>query len=431
MNCESFDQYIRYKKRDHHLLIQPRVGFSNIQTMTSGLKAVASLCSNTVGTITIDSYTRNSEFQQIRDALEKRINLNGYPLISHGAHITQSMIQEVSDSVDYPFFVQVRHGSAKPFNLFKTMVKTGITISEGGPISYCIPYSSVSIQESTQEWIKSVLYFVEHSKNAHIESFGGCLLGQLCPPSFLIAVTILEGLFFRQQNLSSISLSYSQGTNLIQDMAGLRVLNSLAKKYLGDGDWHIVVYTFMGLFPKTIEGAKAAIKESVILAKLGGAARLIVKTTVESQRIPTIEENIEAMIYANEIAMNVEKNINSETTTIQYDAAEEERIFEQAINIIESVLNLSPQFSKAFPIAFSKGLLDVPYSLHPDNLRKTSATINDEGYLEWENIGHLAIPQRTLNRKYFKKSGISSSQLLTLLSFVQRKFDERWSSKAA
>ena len=87
---------------------------------------------------------------------------------------------------------------------------------------------------------------------AHLETFGGCLLGQLCPPSLLVATSVLEALFFVQHGLRSVSLSYAQQTHPVQDIEALAALDRLATELLPDVvDRHIVLYTYMGVFPRT------------------------------------------------------------------------------------------------------------------------------------------------------------------------------------
>jgi methylaspartate mutase epsilon subunit len=82
-----------------------------------------------------------------------------------------------------------------------------------------------------------------------------------------------------------------------------------------------------------------------------GSERLIVKTTAESLRIPTVEENVEALEHAGAVAGGA-----ADTDTYQEAAA-----------LVEAVLNLHPDISRALLLAFRNGYLDIPYCLHPDN----------------------------------------------------------------
>ena len=154
---------------------------------------------------------------------------------------------------------------------------------------------------------------------AHLESFAGCLLGQLCHPSILVSLGILEALFFEQNGLKDISLSYAQNYNLTQDLAAISALRRLADRYLSEKTCrHIVVYTFMGLFPETGTGYEKILKESVHLAILSGAKRLIVKTHEESRHIPTVASNLAALKKAYECSSCVSEQ------DVSYDREEEE-----------------------------------------------------------------------------------------------------------
>ena len=123
---------------------------------------------------------------------------------------------------------------------------------------------------------------------------GGCLLGQLCPPGLLVATSVLEALFFVQHGIRSVSLSYAQQTSASQDEEAIQALARLAAERLPAIDTHVVVYAYMGRFPRTPRGASRLLADAARLAVRTGAARLIVKTTVESVRIPSVAENVAA-----------------------------------------------------------------------------------------------------------------------------------------
>ncbi len=120
-------------------------------------------------------------------------------------------------------------------------------------------------------------------------------MGQLCPPGLLVALSVLECMFFRQHGIRSVSLSYAQQTNAEQDAEAVLALRRLAAEWLPDVDWHIVIYTYMGVYPRTADGAALLLEEAARLAVRTGAARLIVKTVAEGYRIPTFAENVAAL----------------------------------------------------------------------------------------------------------------------------------------
>ncbi|MEV0453500.1 hypothetical protein AB0I44_37235, partial [Streptomyces sp. NPDC050600] len=285
------------------LVVQPRMGMVSPEDMAAGVTAVADLPERTVATLTIDSYTRVGDHAAATEALRTGRPLNGFPLVSHGPRTTA----RVASAAGRRTPVQVRHGSADPMAIFRTMTAAGLAASEGGPVSYCLPYGRTPLAESVAAWRDSVQFLTEESRNqgrrAHLESFGGCLLGQLCPPSLLVAVSVLECLFFAANGATSVSLSYAQQTHAAQDAGALAALRRLADELLPPTvDRHVVLYTYMGVYPRTVPGARLLLRRSAELAVRGGAQRLIVKTETEAHRIPTVEENLTALRVAADAA---------------------------------------------------------------------------------------------------------------------------------
>jgi nikkomycin biosynthsis protein sanV len=233
------------------LVVQPRMGFSRPDEMRAGMIATATCGPRTVATITIDSYSRVNDRGRAAEAVRQDLPLNGYPIIVHPAEVTRELVGAVG-ALGVP--VQVRHGSALALPIVESLVMAGITATEGGPVSYTLPYSRVRLNAAVEDWRRSCSCLAESSPDAHLESFGGCMLGQLCPPSMLVAISVLESLFFVQQGLRSVSLSYAQQTNRDQDLEALHALRRFASELLPDTDWHIVLYAYMGVYPKSYQG---------------------------------------------------------------------------------------------------------------------------------------------------------------------------------
>jgi len=218
----------------------------------------------------------------------------------------------------------------------------------------------------------------------HLESFGGCMLGQLCPPSLLIAMSVLECLFFRQHGVRSVSLSYAQQTSPDQDREAVLALRRLAAELLPDMDWHVVIYAYMGVYPRTTGGASALLAEAARLAVRTGAPRLIVKTTAEAHRIPTIADNVNALETAAAAAAD-------ERRQPMADPVSDTGIYAEARALVSAVLDLRPDIGRALADAFRLGYLDVPYCLHPDNAGRARARIDGSGRLNWSDIGSMPI----------------------------------------
>ena len=281
------------------LVVQPRMGFSRPDEMRAGMIATATCGPRTVATITIDSYSRVNDRGRAAEAVRQDLPLNGYPIIVHPAEVTRELVGAVG-ALGVP--VQVRHGSALALPIVESLVMAGITATEGGPVSYTLPYSRVRLNAAVEDWRRSCSCLAESSPDAHLESFGGCMLGQLCPPSMLVAISVLESLFFVQQGLRSVSLSYAQQTNRDQDLEALHALRRFASELLPDTDWHIVLYAYMGVYPKSYQGGFDLLADASQLAVMGGASRLIVKTPAEAHRIPSVEENLASLRYSDAVA---------------------------------------------------------------------------------------------------------------------------------
>ena len=252
---------------------------------------------------------------------------------------------------------------------------------------------------------------------AHLETFGGCLLGQLCPPSLLIATSVLEALFFVQHGLRSVSLSYAQQTHPVQDIEALAALDRLATELLPDVvDRHIVLYTYMGVFPRGVAGARSLLADSARIAVLGGAQRLIVKTETEAHRIPTVAENLAALTAAADWAAHARRD----TDLPDRDAVDYSQVLDEARGLVHAVLGLSSDVGQALVRAFASGTLDVPYCLHADNAGLTRGAIDADGRLYWAQAGRMPVRTSVGHRG----AAVTSSGLLRMLNHTADRHDQ-------
>jgi len=407
----SFGDFVARAQRSGRLVVQPRMGVSDPAAMRTGLLATKHATATTVGTITLDSYTRMGDNANARTALATGAELNGYPIVAHDPAVTRAVLDGVAGP-DFP--VQIRHGSPCPQPIIEALMAAGLHATEGGPVSYCLPYSRTPLAESIPNWARGcdLLAGVEATGvQPHIECFGGCMMGQLCPPGLLVALSVLECMFFRQHGIRSVSLSYAQQTNAVQDTEAVLALRRLATEWLPDVDWHIVIYTYMGVYPRTADGAALLLEEAARLAVRTGAARLIVKTVAEGYRIPTFAENVAALQTAALAA--------DHCTTITGSLVDT-GIHAEASTLIETVVELGPDLGRALAEAFRLGYLDLPYCLHPDNAGRTRSVLDGSGRLQWARIGSMPI------RNVVGPNGsaeMTAAGLLASLSYVERSYD--------
>lgn len=413
----SFGGFVRQRHAAGALVVQPRMGMADPVLMRRGLIATRSAAATTVGTITLDSYTRVGEFLLIERALRDGAALNGYPIVNLGPEITRRMIDGIVGD-DFP--IQVRHGSAQPGPIVDVMCRSGLHATEGGPVSYCLPYGRTPLADSLRAWRQACETLVgmrRPGREPHLETFGGCMMGQLCPPSLLVALSVLESLFFRSMGLRSVSVSYAQQTNPAQDREAVRALRTLCSEMLPDIEWHVVIYAYMGLYPRTIWGARGLLADAAQLAADTGSERLIVKTVAEAYHLPTIEENVEALELAAEVAAG-----SSSGDSGAPPPEERGELYSEARALIEAVLEIGPDVGDGLITAFKRGLLDVPYCLHPDNAGRTRSYLDDAGYLRWAVQGALPL-RRIVGRD--RGDALTARSLLTALSYVQRTYDAK------
>ncbi|QHA03342.1 methylaspartate mutase [Streptomyces broussonetiae] len=419
MTGVGFGAFVRRAHDAGHLVVQPRMGMSSPDRMRAGLLATRDSAATTVGTITLDSYTRVGDLESAKLAVLEGVALNGYPIVSHEKTTTLNVL----DGIHGPGFpVQVRHGSAAPQDIFRALMAVGLDATEGGPVSYCLPYGRVPLRDSVDHWEASCELLAtlrESGAEPHLETFGGCVLGQLCPPGLLVAVSVLEAMFFRRYGIRSISLSYAQQTDPRQDAEAVAALRALCARLLPDTEWHVVVYAYMGLYPETEQGAYRLLGKAAELAVASGSERLIVKTVAESQRIPTAAENVAALEYAAAVAARTTRAPLPATGTQTYT---------EASALVNTVLELDDDLGTALLKAFARGLLDVPYCLHPDNAGFSRSYIDADGRLRWSDIGKMPLNGIADVRP---AEALTSADLLDSLSYVRRSYDRHDPEDAA
>ncbi|MFD4397693.1 methylaspartate mutase [Kitasatospora sp. NPDC058478] len=411
----SFGAFVAQAAEAGALVVQPRMGMAQAARMREGLLATRAAAAVTVGTITLDSYTRTGDLDAARRALAAGAGLNGYPIATHPVDVTRAVLAGVADA---GFPVQVRHGSAAPEHIIGALLAAGLDATEGGPVSYCLPYGRTPLHEAVARWQRScelLSSMREFGADPHLETFGGCMMGQLCPPSLLIAISVLEALFFRQHGLRSISLSYAQQANARQDEEALAALGRIAGELLADVGHHLVVYAYMGVYPRSPGGARLLLEDAARLAVRGGAARLIVKTTAEAHRIPTVAENVRALETAAAAA-------TAERARPRPAAPPDTGIEAEARALIGAVLDLDADLGRALVRAFAAGYLDVPYCLHPDNAGRTRSSLGPDGRLLWSAVGSMPIAGLAEGGR---APILGSAGLLAALSQVQQRYDDR------
>ena len=153
------------------------------------------------------------------------------------------------------------------------------------------------------------------------------------------------------------------------------------------------------------------------------------KTAVETRRIPTIAENVAALETSARTARTAQASRavhgtaagGTGGTTDPGDAGGMgDEVYAEARALVEAVLELDPDPGRALLAAFRRGLLDVPYCLHPDNPGRSAGFVDERGRLAWSSIGAMPIGHVVTPRP---AAALTSGGLLDALHYVGSRLD--------
>ncbi|MEE1756042.1 methylaspartate mutase [Streptomyces sp. SP18CS02] len=373
--------------------LQPRCGVGSHAQMMTLLKDLERHAKPDVLTLTIDSHTRLKRFDNARAALLRNsAELNGYPLVTHG----WQRGRELNEAVTAP--LEVRHGSPDARRLFETSVASGITSFEGGGISYNLPYSkAVPLSESLAAWrdVDALCGDLAGRGLVIDRELFGTLTAVLVPPSISLAISVLEAVAAAREGVRCISVAYPQGGHVEQDVAALRAIPVLAARYLPEGvEVHAVLHEFMGVFPKERPHAEDLIFYGALVARLGGASKLITKTYLEAFGIPDTRANIDGLLLAS----------RANSPLLDFIALDEERvghelewILQEVAEIVEPILATACLY-KEIGAAFEEGRLDIPFSASRYARSGVIPRRAADGAIRYLDPGSLPFSDRTRRR---------------------------------
>ncbi|WP_431947462.1 methylaspartate mutase [Micromonospora marina] len=373
--------------------IQPRCGVGGHEQMRGLLLALEGGAHPDILSLTIDSYTRLNQFDRALSALSNAPEeLNGYPLVTHGWRRGRDLNQAVSVPLE------VRHGSPLPRRLFEIAIASGITSFEGGGISYNLPYCrDVPLMDSLNAYAEIDARCGELAKAGVIvdrELFGS-LTGVLVPPSVSLAISMLEAVMATRAGVSCISIAYPQSGNMVQDVAALRAIRSLAIRYLPPSvNVYPVLHEFMGVFPKSRARAEQLIFAGALTARLGGAAKVVTKTFHEGYGIPDASTNILGMRLARVANASFIHAIRLDEIALD----QEQYWIEREVDEIVAPLLRSIDLPLAISSAFKRGSLDVPFSASKHARSSVIPCRDRAGAVRYLDVGGLPFSEDVRRR---------------------------------
>ncbi|POY36623.1 methylaspartate mutase subunit E [Solitalea longa] len=408
----DFDEAVAYQKsipakkrfgvkleqavKDGTTLIQPRAGVALYKEHIELLKYLEDEGEADLLPTTIDSYTRLNRYKEAQVGIDKsfetgRSMLNGFPALNYGVHICR----EVTSALKSP--VQVRHGTPDARLLTEISIAGGFTSYEGGGISYNIPYSkNFSIEHTIAHWQytdRLIGLYEEAGVSINREPFGP-LTGTLVPPCISNAVAVIEAVLAATQGVKDVTVGYGQCGNLIQDVAAIRSLESMTRKYLDQFSFtdvriSTVFHQWMGGFPQDESKSFGVISWGAAAAVLAKATKVIVKTPHEAVGIPTKEANAAGLKASKQLASMLQQQSFCDMPAV---IAEAEIIMAEMTCILNKVEELGKgDWAKGTVLAFEAGVLDIPFAPSKYNAGKMMPARDNNGAIRILSCGNIPL----------------------------------------
>jgi methylaspartate mutase epsilon subunit len=374
-------------------LLQPRTGVANIDEQIEKLKDLEKI-GNDVASVQLDASSRVKNYSKAEEGVKissykKKSFLNGFPVPIYG----QKGVVDIVNSLHVPF--QIRGGAPDHRLTYEIAISGGASAVEGGFLCYLFPYDKETPPSVSLEYWQYVdrlcgLYYEKHGIVINREWFG-VLTANLIPPSLAIAINVIQTVLSAKQGVKSISVGYAEQGNRSQDVAAMQALKELNVKYLHqysilDVSITTVFHQYMAAFPKDLIKAEMLIFNSAVTAQLAKADRMMMKTPVESHKIPSTEEN--------EWGVKICKKGFLHATEIEYNEEmvklEKVYIIKEVDSMIQAVLKLgNGDMAKGAIIAFGKGIIDIPFSPSNYNRGEVMCVRDVDGAIRYAQFGNL------------------------------------------
>lgn len=387
-------------RHDQRLLVQPRCGVGDHAQMLHLLTGLEVQAAPDVATLTIDAHTRLKRFDVAARVMRQEPHqLNGYPLVAHGWRRGR----ELNEAVHAP--AQVRHGSPDPRLLFEVAIASGFTAFEGGGIGYNIPYcKDVRLEDSLQWWREVDARCGELARQGVIvdREFFGTLTAVLMPPTIQLCTAMLEAVMAWQSGVRSLSVAVCQTGHTVQDVAMLRAIPLLARRYLPQAvdDVFPVFHQFMGAFPMQRQDADALILRGALVAKAGDAVKTISKTYQEAYGVPTLEANVSGILMSKAANSWILDMLDVSAERVQQEL---DWVLEEVDALLAPVLD-GPDLLDSICRAFAAGRLDVPFSASRHAQAQVVPMRAPDGAIRIFDFGKLPLPQH-LRRRHLNELG--------------------------
>jgi methylaspartate mutase epsilon subunit len=319
--------------------------------------------------------------------------LNGYPLINHGVKETRRVVESVTTGAFNPRM------SLRSYPLgTEIALASGMTgVSAGAFISWGAYEKTADIAQalSTYQYMHRLIgYYADRGVSITCDNHGWILTG-VQPMSVNLATLIAEILMQAEQGVKSVVPYVHFMGNLAQDLAWLRVTPRLTREYLDRFGYHDVVvggtvaqHTPLFPMPQGMGGAFAYTDYTAMVAALGKAEAVSVRTIDEALGVPTEESHVLTYDSVNWF-LNIIRGQDIELEMKQID--EEAWVTEQEIRqILERLLEIGDgDIIQGAIKGVHQGVIDSSFSPNVQVKDQVIGVKDIRGAIRYKEFGNL------------------------------------------
>jgi methylaspartate mutase epsilon subunit len=352
--------------------------------------------------VTTDSYTRQLDFEKVNSILDEmrktgRNLLNGYPIINYGVKNTRKIIESVSTGAFNPRLSLKSYPLATEVSFAAGMTAIAASVF----ISWAAYEKDASLEQSmrTNQYVHRLIgYYADRGITISTDNHGWILTG-MQPMTVNLATTIVDAMMVAEQGGKSITSVVHLMGNMAQDLAWIRVTPRLMREYLDkfgykDVDICGVFAQHTPLFPmpQGMGGAFAFPNYTAVVAALGKATAVSIRTIDEALGIPTEESHALSYESTNWL-LNVIRgqNIDFQIKGIE----EEEAIAEMEIRaLMNKILEMGDgDIIVGCLKCVDEGYLDSSFSPNRQVKDLVMGIKDVHGAIRWKEFGNLPFPE--------------------------------------
>lgn len=416
------------KAKNEGPLVELAVGHATTQQTLEHIQGIEKEGVDSVFIFT-DAYTRKARYKEAQRAIDESIKsgkslLSGYPIVNFGHKEARQIVENSNipitlwDGVD-----------ELPMLQFEVAIAAGFTGHGSHDLhdlfQHVKDYPLYKRIENNQYGCRLAAWYQEHG--ASINMFMPANLLGYDPLDIKISLIIITAIATAVQGNKSISPYIGASLNLIQDVAAMKVCRKLFRYYLdkfGYKDVELTFYygTWQGSWPEDLERARAVVVWNAVIATLGSADVIWMRSLAEGRGTPNVNDNI-ATLKLTKQTINMlrwQKIPNSPELSI------EEEMLERSVRaIVDKVIEMGEGDPLAGQIEAARvGILDASFSGWKHTYGKVMPVRDVDGAIRWYDHGNLPLPKEVIeyHRKKIAERGEKTGKTVDINDVVKDLF---------